>query len=119
MASVVYLVRDLFFVGKILDAAGQLGLDAARAAGPAEAQEAARGADLVILDLRLPEALDALDRLAADASTASVPSVGFVDHENVDTMREATARGCGTVLSKRRFAAELPALLSGRRSRAD
>jgi CheY-like chemotaxis protein len=115
MASVVYLVRDLFFIAKIRDAADQLGLEVARAAGPQEAQEAARGADLVILDLRLPEALDALDRLAADVATARVPSVGFIDHESVDAMREATARGCGTVLSKRRFAAELPALLAGRR----
>ena len=116
MASVVYLVRDLFFVGKIRDAAEQLGFELRRAAGPAEALEAARGAALVILDLRLPEALDTLDRLAADATTAGIPSVGFIDHENVETMRLATARGCGTVLSKRRFSLELPELLAARRS---
>lgn len=115
MASVVYLVRDLFFVAKIRDAAEQLGLEVARAAGPAETLDAARGADVVILDLRLPEAFDALDRLAADVGTAGVATVGFIDHENVDTMRDATARGCGTVLSKRRFSAELPALLAQRR----
>jgi CheY-like chemotaxis protein len=113
MAAIVYLVRDLFFVGKIRDAAERLGVEVRRAAGPAEAQEAARGAALVILDLRLPEALDVLDGLAGDAATATIPSVGFIDHENVETMRVATERGCGTVLSKRRFSLELPELLSG------
>jgi CheY-like chemotaxis protein len=116
MASVVYLVRDLFFVGKIRDAAERLGFEARRAAGPAEAHAAAGDAALVILDLRLPEALEALDRLAGDAATAAVPSVGFIDHENVEIMRLAAARGCGTVLSKRRFSLELPELLAARRS---
>ena len=116
MAPVVYLVRDLFFVGKIREAAERLGFEVRRASDPAEVHEAARDAALVILDLRLPEALDALDRLAADTATANIPSVGFIDHENVETMRLATTRGCGTVLSKRRFSLELPELLVARRS---
>jgi len=97
MAPIVYLVRDLVFVSKIREAAARLGLEVERAA------------KLVIVDLRLPEALDALARLAADPATARVRAVGFVDHEQVDAME---ARGCGTVLAKGRFARELPALLA-------
>ena len=109
MAPVVYLVRDLVFVSKIREAAAQLGIEVERAADAAGLQRAARDAKLVIVDLRLPEAPEALARLAADSATAPVRTVGFVDHEQVEAM---AARGCGTVLAKGRFARELPALLA-------
>ena len=109
---VVYLVDDLFFAAKIQNAAGHLGIEAERATDARSLHAAAAGAALVIVDLRLPHALDALALLAADATTAAVPSVGFVDHENVAAMDAARARGCGTVLSKRSFATKLPELLS-------
>jgi hypothetical protein len=109
---VVYLVDDLFFAAKIQNAAGHLGLEAERAADAPSLHAAARRAALVIVDLRLPHALDALALLAGDAATAAIPSVGFVDHENVAAMDAARARGCSTVLSKRSFAMKLPELLS-------
>ncbi len=112
MAPIVYLVRDLVFASKIQESGAALGIPVERAPDDATLPDAASGARLVIVDLRLPEALSALDRLAADPRTRSVPSVGFVDHENVDMIRAAAARGCRSVLSKRRFAAELPALLA-------
>jgi DNA-binding NarL/FixJ family response regulator len=111
MRSVVYLVQDLFFVCKIRDVAEQLGVETQRAADAESLAAAAPDAGLVILDLRRPDALRALDLLAADPRAAAAPSVGFVDHENVELMEAATARGCGRVLSKRKFASELPALL--------
>src|SRR5207247_1191998 len=113
MAPIVYLVRDLVFVSKIREAAARLGLEVERAADAAGLHTAAREAKLVIVDLRLPEALDALARLAADPATARVRAVGFVDHEQVDAME---ARGCGTVLAKGRFERELPALLAACRA---
>ena len=113
MAPVVYLVRDLVFVSKIHEAAARLGLEVERAADAADLYGAARDAKLVIVDLRLPEALDALARLAADPLTARVRAVGFVDHEQVDAMQ---APGWTTVLAKGRFARELPALLAACRS---
>src|SRR5436190_7525550 len=113
MAPVVYLVRDLVFVSKIREAAARLGLEVERAADAAALQAAAREAKLVIVDLRLPEALDALAHLAVDPLTARVRAVGFVDHEQVEAME---ARGCGTVLAKGRFASELPSLLAACRS---
>jgi len=111
MAAVVYLVQDLFFVGKIEEAAAQLGVDAVRAADAPALSSAAAHARLVILDLRRPDALEALDALSTRAPGVRI--VGFIDHENVAAMEAARARGCGTVLSKRKFSSELPVLLAG------
>jgi DNA-binding NarL/FixJ family response regulator len=111
MASVVYLVKDLLFTSKIREAAGHLGVAVVGARDPDGLVTAAREARLVIVDLRLPEALEALDRLARDPAAASVPSVGFIDHERIDVMEEARTRGCRQVMAKGQFASALPALL--------
>src|SRR5689334_4692415 len=67
MADVVYLVTDLFFVAKIDETAAQLGV-AAEQVRDAEALAArAPAARLALVDLRRPDALDALDRLRAAA----------------------------------------------------
>ena len=110
-ARVVYLVRDLLFTAKIREAAERLGLTAGGARDAEALAAAARGARLVIVDLRVPEALRALELLARDPATAALPSVGFVDHERLDVMETASALGCKTVLAKGRFATELPRLL--------
>jgi hypothetical protein len=112
MADVVYLVHDLFFGAKIAETASRLGVSAEKAADASALQQAARAARVAIVDLRLAGALDAVARLAGDPATARVRSIGFIDHENVEVMQAARAAGCATVLSKRRFASELPALLS-------
>lgn len=113
--SLVYLVEDLFFVARIRDAADRLGIEQRSAPDAARLPGAARGASLVIVDLRRPDALEALEALAADPATAAIRSVGFIDHGNVEVMKAAAARGCATVLSKRRFASELPAILEASR----
>lgn len=112
MAAVVYLVKDLMFSGKIREVASQVGVDVSGVRDAKLLPEAARGAKLVILDLRLPDALQALDLLAADPETRAVRSVGFIDHERTDVMEAAGARGCGSVLAKGRFSTELPSLLA-------
>jgi hypothetical protein len=109
--ALAYLVQDLFFVARIRDAADRLGISQRSAPDAGALPAAARGASLVIVDLRRPDALAALDALAADPATAGIRSVGFIDHENVEAMEAAAARGCTTVLSKRRFTTELPAIL--------
>ena len=114
MAAVVYLVSDLFFVAKIEETAAQLGISAARVADPAALAAVGPEVHLAIVDLRRPDALDALDRLATAGH--DVVSVGFVDHENVAAMEAARAHGCQTVLSKRKFATALPELVAACRS---
>ena len=111
MAAVVYLVKDLLFTSKIREAAHHLGVEVTNARDADGLVTAAHEARLVIVDLRLPEALEALERLAADVVAAQVPSVGFVDHELTDTMDAAKARGCRQVMAKGQFASALPGLL--------
>src|SRR5439155_7549844 len=103
---------DMMFTSKIREVATQLGLEARGAPDPAALASAAAAARLVIVDLRLPQALDALEALAADPAAAGVPRVGFVDHEKVELMDAARARGCTRVLTKGQFAKELPSLLA-------
>jgi hypothetical protein len=113
MASVVYLVPDLVFSSKIVEAAAELNVDVQGARDAATLVAAAKGARLVVVDLRATEAFRALEMLAADPATSGVPSVGFVGHEHLDVMETARALGCGTVLAKGAFATQLPALLRG------
>jgi CheY-like chemotaxis protein len=112
MAALVYLVGDLFFVGKIRAVAEELGVSLEGTADAEALVAAARGAKLVVIDLRRPDALRALELLAGDPATAAVRSVAFIDHENVAAMQAASERGCGTVLSKRKFASDLPAVIA-------
>ena len=111
MADIVYLVRDMLFSSKIREAARQLGLAAQGAPDAAALARAAAGARLVILDLRLDAALPALDALAADPALAGVPSVGFIDHEKLEVMDAARAKGCTRVMAKGQFSNQLPAIL--------
>jgi hypothetical protein len=108
---VLHVVRDLLFVAKIRDAAASLGVAVEGLRDVERLPAAARGARLVILDLGLPQALRALELLAAHPDTADVPTVGFVGHERTEVMETARALGCRTILAKGEFATKLPALL--------
>jgi CHAD domain-containing protein len=112
MADVVYLVRDMLFTSKIREVARQLGVSVEGLRDPAALAQAARGARLLIVDLRMEGALEALDTVAADPQLAAVRTAGFVDHERVEVMDAARARGCQEVLTKGQFARELPRLLT-------
>jgi hypothetical protein len=113
MADVVYLVQDMLFSSKIRETAKPFGLTLQGLRDPAAlVTAAAAGAKMVIVDLRLPTALDALAALAADPAAAAVPSVGFIDHERTDVMDRARASGCRQVMAKGQFATALPKLLA-------
>jgi hypothetical protein len=107
MAKIVYLVSDLLFVSKIREVAKQLGVEAEARRDAAALSEAAATAQLVIVDLRHPAALAALDLLRDRA----VAKVGFIDHEKTDVMEAARERGC-RAYAKGAFAKELPSLLA-------
>ena len=113
MADVVYLVQDMLFSSKIRETAKPLGLTVQGLRDPtALVAAAAAGAKLVIVDLRVPVALDALAALAADPAASAVPSIGFIDHELTDVMDAARGRGCGQVMAKGQFSTSLPRLLA-------
>jgi CheY-like chemotaxis protein len=111
LADVVHLITDMLFASKVREVAKQVGLTVQGTRDPQALVTAARGAKLVIVDLRVPIALDALDALAADAATRAVPSVAFIDHERTDLMDTARAKGAGQVMAKGQFATALPKLL--------
>jgi hypothetical protein len=108
---VLYVVRDLLFVSKIREAAEALGVPVQGVRAVETLPEVARGARLVILDLGLPDALRALELLAAHPDTAGIATVGFVGHERTDVMETAKALGCGRVMAKGELATKLGSLL--------
>src|SRR5687767_2460963 len=112
MAEVVYFARDMLFTSKIREVARQLGVtvEGVRDAS-ALGQAAAAGARVVIVDLRLPAAMEALASVTALGALPGVRTVGFVDHERTDVMDSARAAGCQEVLTKGQFAHALPRLL--------
>jgi CheY-like chemotaxis protein len=111
LADVVYLVRDMLFTSKIREVARQLGVSVASARDAAGLVEAASGARLVVLDLRLDGALDALARLKQQPDLTGITTVGFVEHERLDVMDAARAAGISQVMAKGQFANALPKLL--------
>jgi CheY-like chemotaxis protein len=113
LADVVHFISDMLFASKVREAAKHVGLTVQGARDPQALATAAREAKLVIVDLRLPRALEALEVLSVDPLTSRVPSVGFIDHERTDVMEAARAKGCGQVMAKGQFANALPKLLAG------
>jgi hypothetical protein len=112
VADVAYLIRDMMFTSKIREVARQLGVSVAPARDAAGLLQAARGARLVVLDLRLEGALDALTQLRREPELADVTTVGFVEHERLDVMDAARAAGISQVMAKGQFANALPKLLA-------
>jgi hypothetical protein len=106
MAKLVYLVQDLLFVSKIRETAKQVGVEAEAVKDPAELPSLARKAQLVIVDLRRPDAIRVLETLPK-----GVPTAGFCDHERTDLMDAARERGCRPY-AKGKFSTELPHLLA-------
>lgn len=113
-AKVAYLCTDLLFTSKIRESARGLGLETVAARDPAGLLASAGGASVVIVDLRRPDALEALDQLGRLGATATGPRVprviGFCDHERVELLEEARRRGC-LALPKGKFSSELKHLL--------
>ncbi len=101
MAHVMYLVRDLLFTSKIRETARQVGVDVA----PLGSAPVPADARLVILDLRLQDALTVFARVHAEAP--QLEAIGFIDHENEMRMAEAKTAGVTHVMAKGAFAAGL------------
>jgi CheY-like chemotaxis protein len=111
LADIVHFITDMLFASKVREAAKHVGLTIQGVRDPLALAAAAREAKLVIVDLRVPRALEALDALSGDAAARTVPSVAFIDHERTDVMDAARARGAGQVMAKGQFANALPRLL--------
>jgi len=113
MPDVLTYARDMLFTSKIREVARQLGVTVAAIKGAPAAvpAEVDAGTKLVILDLRLPGALELLTAIRGQSTHKDVATVGFIDHENVEVMDQARALGCSQVMTKGQFANALPRLL--------
>ena len=107
MADVVYMISDMLFSSKLREAAKATGVTVQALRDAAAWAAAAREAKLAIVDLRMPTAL------AAAPAPPTLRTVGFIDHERVEVMDEARAKGCTDVMAKGQFANALPKLLAG------
>jgi len=67
-------------------------------------------ADLVVVDLSRPGAVDAVRRLRREGSTARI--VAYGRHTDVDGLAAARAAGCDRVLARSAFFADVPAALA-------
>ena len=105
MADVIYWVQDLLFVSKIREVAQQLQLQSSSVRDAQALIDQAAHSKVVIVDLRIPAAVDALEKLPKD-----LPKIGFIDHERTDVMERAQSFGC-RALAKGAFSKELPLLL--------
>lgn len=115
---VLALVDDLMFASKIKTTATQIGVTVtfARSSDAALTAMRANAPALVILDLNNPRT-DPLGTVAAmklDAALASIPTLGYASHVQVDVINAARAAGVDEVLARSAFTTQLADLLAGR-----
>ena len=116
MPTVVAFVDDLMFVSRIREAAKAEGAEVKTARRIEDLLAAARGAQVVFLDLdsaRLPT-MDALVALRALPDLAELPIVGFLGHAQADAASRAQELGITRVMARSAFVQQLPALIAGK-----
>jgi hypothetical protein len=105
MSRVVVFAPNLMDRSKI--AAAVPNRDIAFVAAASALPSAAAEAQVVVIDLTRLGALDPLGQLPE-----GVRSIGFGSHVDTELLRAASAAGCGTVLPRSRFFAEVDQLLA-------
>ena len=111
MVVILALVDDLMFRSKIKSIAIQRGMDVTfvQSSDAALTEIREKAPALVIFDLNSQRA-DPLGTVAAmknDAAFASIPTIGYVSHVDVNTITAARAAGVGEVVARSAFAARL------------
>ena len=112
---VLAMVDDLMFASKIKTAASQLGVAVTFARSSAAALAAMKDSApaLVILDLYNPRT-DPLGTVAAmkrDPATASIRTVGYASHVQVDVIDAAREAGVDEVMARSAFTSKLAEIL--------
>ena len=107
---ILVLVRDLTFSGRILAEARAAGASVKVIRDPAQVSKLdGVGGNLMIVDLNLPGAIAAAGQWR---QTAGRTFVGFVSHEDAQTISQARSAGVDQVLARSRFVQILPDLLT-------
>ena len=113
---ILAILDDLLFTSKIRSTAGHQGVtvSVARSSQAALEQMRAQAPSLVILDLNNPrtDPLGTIAAMRADATLASIPTIGFVSHVDSQTIHAARDAGVHEVMARSAFAANLPEILA-------
>jgi CheY-like chemotaxis protein len=112
---ILAVLDDLMFSSKIRTTANQLGVAVtfARSADGALAEMRKAAPALVILDLNNPRTnpLAIVADMKQDPALASIPTIGFASHVQVDVINAARQAGVDDVMARSAFAQNLPEIL--------
>jgi PleD family two-component response regulator len=112
---VLAMVDDLMFASKIKTAASQLGVAVTFARSSAAALAAMKDSApaLVILDLNNPRTapLGTVAAMKRDPATASIRTVGYASHVQVDVIDAAREAGVDEVMARSAFTSKLAEIL--------
>ena len=75
------------------------------------AEDLPTDAEVVVVDLARPDAVEGVRRLRTGGSTARI--LGYGSHVDHDLLREARTAGCDRVLARSAFFADVGAALAG------
>jgi hypothetical protein len=105
---------DLIFAVRIEEAAKRAGYAFHAAHSAAAAVEAAHRVlpEWIVVDLAWDPGLTVINALKADPSLASLRTLGYVPHVDVDLRRRAELAGFDLVLPRSKFVTEFPRMLS-------
>jgi PleD family two-component response regulator len=113
---ILAVLDDLMFTSKIKTTAGQLGVAVsfARSADGALAEMRKSPPSLVILDLNNARInpLAIVAGMKQDPALASIRTVGYASHVQVDVITAARQAGVDDVMARSAFTQNLPAILS-------
>ena len=115
---IIAVLDDLMFTSKIKTTAGQLGVAVtfARSADAALSEMRKAAPSLVILDLNNARTnpLGIVASMRQDPALASVPTIGYASHVQVDVINAARQAGVGEVMARSAFTQQLADILVGR-----
>ncbi len=108
-------IHDLMFSSKVNAAAAGhqvVWLPRGQAIAPWVAEQKP---EVLLIDLGAAknQPVEAIRALKADGATQGITVIGYIGHEQEETIAAAKAAGCDRVMSKGAFASQLPALLKG------
>jgi PleD family two-component response regulator len=115
---ILAILDDLMFTSKIKTAANQLGVAVTFARSPEAAlsEMRKRAPSLVIFDLNNPrtDPLGTVGAMKGDPALASIPTIGFASHVQIDVIDAARKAGVDEVLARSAFTARLGEILTRR-----
>lgn len=113
MATLLLLIPDLMFSVRVSDVARALGHTTREVPDAAALLAAAReDAAAIIIDTQTrSDWQSAVRDLKADPATAALPILAFGPHVDVTAARQAVGAGCDRIVTRGKFAAELPQLV--------